>query len=155
MKRGHFKNLRVSPIGLVPKAKTAGSGWRIIHHLSHPTGRSVNDFIDPEFTSVNILHLTRFFKLSKLGQNALLAKIDILSVFRLMIFHPDDFELSLLIVLETLIWGLVYCLKNTGHFFHVPSLGEERKLCLILHFWSWCQLYFQFFCLGITLRISG
>jgi hypothetical protein len=61
--------------------------------VSHPTGRSVNDFIDPEFTSVNILHLTRFFKLSKLGQNALLAKIDILSVFRLMILHPDDFEL--------------------------------------------------------------
>jgi hypothetical protein len=50
--------------------------------------------------------------------DALLAKIDILSVFRLMILHPDDFELLLLIVLETIIWGLVYCLKNTGHFFH-------------------------------------
>jgi hypothetical protein len=28
-----------------------------------------------------------------LGQNALLAKIDILSAFRLMILHPDDFEI--------------------------------------------------------------
>jgi hypothetical protein len=44
---------------------------------------------------------------------------------------------------------------NTVHVFHVPSLGEERKLCLILHFWSWCQLYFQFFCLGITLNVTS
>jgi len=38
-------NLIVSPIGLVPK-KTPGE-YRMIHHLSYPTGESVNDFIDP------------------------------------------------------------------------------------------------------------
>jgi hypothetical protein len=74
-----------------------------------------------------------------LGQNALLAKIDILSVFRLMILHPDDFELFLLIVLETLIWGLVYCLKNTDKWwiirqpeppvfaFGTKPIGETHK----------------------------
>ncbi|CAG2247519.1 unnamed protein product [Mytilus edulis] len=31
-----FKNLRLSPIGLVPKKP---SGWRLIHHLSYPFGK--------------------------------------------------------------------------------------------------------------------
>ena len=30
---------------------------------------------------------------ASLGKNALLAKMDVLSAFRLLIIHPDDFEL--------------------------------------------------------------
>lgn len=36
------KNLRVSPVGLVPKADL---GWRLITHLSCPKGCSLNDGI--------------------------------------------------------------------------------------------------------------
>jgi hypothetical protein len=89
-----FQNFRVFPIGLVPKTKTIDSSWRLIHHLSYPIGRSVTDFIDPEFTSVQYTSFDKVLQtISKLGQNALLAKIDILSAFRLMILHPDDFEI--------------------------------------------------------------
>lgn len=39
-------NLHISPLGVVPK-KASGE-YRIIHHLSHPRGSSVNDAIDSE-----------------------------------------------------------------------------------------------------------
>ena len=44
-----ISNLRVSPIGLVPK-KTGGI--RLITNLSSPINGSVNDFIDTSYTSV-------------------------------------------------------------------------------------------------------
>ena len=45
-----FSNLHFSPLGLFPKKDP--SKCRIIHHLSHPKGQSVNDFIPTEFSSV-------------------------------------------------------------------------------------------------------
>jgi hypothetical protein len=45
-----IQNLRCSPIGLVPK-KAPGE-FRLIHHLSWPEGKSVNNFIDPNMSSV-------------------------------------------------------------------------------------------------------
>ena len=36
-------NLRCSGLGAIPKHD---GGWRIIYHLSAPTGSSINDFID-------------------------------------------------------------------------------------------------------------
>ena len=45
-----MKNLRCSPIGLV--LKKAPGEFRLIHHLSWPEGKSVNDFIDPSMSSV-------------------------------------------------------------------------------------------------------
>ena len=44
-------NYRVSPLGVVPK-KTPGE-FRMIHHLSHPEGSSVNDFIPKDMSSVH------------------------------------------------------------------------------------------------------
>ena len=37
-----ISTLRISPIGLVEKPD---KGWRLISHLSFPTGSSINDFI--------------------------------------------------------------------------------------------------------------
>lgn len=45
-----FSNLHCSPLGLVPKKDP--SKFRMIHHLSHPKGQSVNDFIPTELSSV-------------------------------------------------------------------------------------------------------
>ena len=45
-----ISNLRCCPVGLVPK-KTGG--FRLITHLSHPSGNSVNDFIDPALSSLS------------------------------------------------------------------------------------------------------
>lgn len=45
-----IEELRVSPIGIVPK-KVPGE-YRLIQHLSYPKGFSVNDAIPPEYCSV-------------------------------------------------------------------------------------------------------
>ncbi|XP_048254567.1 uncharacterized protein LOC125381567 [Haliotis rufescens] len=95
-------NLQVSPIGLVPK-KQPGYGqhlgkhaeeFRLIHHLSYPRGKSINDFIDTEACS---LVYARFDEathmVQQLGKGALLTKFDIQSAFRIIPVHPSDFEL--------------------------------------------------------------
>ena len=95
--RGPFEcpplpNLRVSPIGLVPKK--AANEFRLIHHLSFPHGSSINDHIDPEFSSV---HYATFddaiAMLISLGTGTLMAKTDIADAFRLIPVHPDDHNL--------------------------------------------------------------
>lgn len=84
-----ISNLRCSPIDLVPK-KT--SGWRLITHLSYPPSRSVNDFINPQFTSVQYSSFDNAVSIVKrLGPNALIAKMDIKSAFRLLPVYPGDF----------------------------------------------------------------
>ena len=52
--RKPISNLRINPIGLVPK-KTGG--LRLISHLSYPPGLSINEFIDPKLCSV---HYSKF-----------------------------------------------------------------------------------------------
>lgn len=74
-----FKDFRVSPLGLVPK-KQQGE-YRLIHHLSYPEGDSVNDFIDPEFCTVQYTKFDQAVKMiQKLGKGALLGKADIKSI---------------------------------------------------------------------------
>ena len=58
-----FPVFRVSPLGIVPK-KTPGE-FRLIHHLSYPKGKSVNDGISREHSSVqyaNIDHVINKIK---------------------------------------------------------------------------------------------
>ena len=86
-----ISNLRVSPIGLVPKND---GGWRLITHLSHPCNSSVNDFIDPEVCKVKYSSMDKVLDMiSLLGKGALLGKIDISQAFRLLIVNPADFDL--------------------------------------------------------------
>ncbi|XP_071078479.1 uncharacterized protein [Haliotis cracherodii] len=95
-------NLQVSPIGLVPK-KQPGYGqhlgkhaeeFRLIHHLSYPRGKSINDFIDTEACSVVYARFDEATHMvQQLGKGALLAKFDIQSAFRIIPVHPSDFEL--------------------------------------------------------------
>ena len=88
-----FANLRLSPIGVVKK-KPPSTGWWLIQHLSFPIGRSVNDGIDPVFSTVQYTSFDKVLdSVAKLGRKTLLAKMDILSAFRLLILHPSDFEL--------------------------------------------------------------
>ncbi|XP_053098810.1 uncharacterized protein LOC128322103 isoform X1 [Hemicordylus capensis] len=87
-----FPGLRVSPLGVVPK-KVPGE-FRLIHHLSHPRGSSVNDGIPDSLCSVRYTSFDEAVKVVRSrGPGALLAKCDIESAFRLLPVHPDDFEL--------------------------------------------------------------
>ncbi|KAM4622292.1 uncharacterized protein O3C94_020114 [Discoglossus pictus] len=87
-----IKNLRISPLGLVPK-KEPGS-FRLIHHLSYPRGLSVNDGIDKELSSVSYASVKQAVQLvRRAGKGAWLAKVDIKSAFRLLPVNPDSFHL--------------------------------------------------------------
>ena len=84
-------NLRVSPLGLVPK-KEVGS-FRLIHHLSYPSGDSVNDFIDPNLCSVEYTSFdAAVHMIQDLGQGCLLGKSDISNAFRLLPVSPHEFD---------------------------------------------------------------
>ena len=83
--------LRLNPFGLVPKSD---SSFRLIQHLSHPAGESVNDFIDPSLCSVSYSSFDHAVEMiSQLGQAAWLGKMDVKSAFRLLKISPNDFQL--------------------------------------------------------------
>lgn len=85
-----IQTLRVSPIGLVPKKN---GKFRMIHHLSHPKGNSLNDFIDPKLCSVQYTSFDEaIHMLQDLKQGCYLFKFDIKHAFRLLPVHPDDFD---------------------------------------------------------------
>ena len=87
-----FPVFRVSPLGLVPK-KSEGE-FRLIHHLSYPTGSSLNDGISVDYTSVSYATVEDAIGLIKsVGQNCFLAKTDVKNAFRLIPNRPADYDL--------------------------------------------------------------
>lgn len=67
--------LHVSPIGVVPKAD---GGWRMITHLSYQPSFSINENIDPQFTTVTYTSFETVVQtIGTIGPRALLAKLDI------------------------------------------------------------------------------
>ena len=84
-------NLRVSPIGVVPKS--SGS-FRFIHHLSWPPGNSVNDGISDEACYVKYASFDEAVQcIARSGRSTLMAKADVKSAFRLLPVNPKDFDL--------------------------------------------------------------
>ena len=82
----------ISPLGLVPK-KVRGE-FRLIHHLSFPTGFSVNDGISSDHTSVKYTTIDEAIQLIKsAGPGCFLAKTDVKNAFRIIPIHPDDYGL--------------------------------------------------------------
>ena len=68
--------------------------WRIIHHLSAPTGSSINDFIDANTYTLTYCTVDdAYIIINKLGQGALLSKIDLKNAFRLMPVRQEDWNL--------------------------------------------------------------
>ena len=85
-------NLRVSPIGLVPKS-TPGK-FRLIFDLSYPRGNSINAGILPEDASVQFIKFDKITDMVRAeGRGSYLIKLDIMSAFRLLPLHPSDFPL--------------------------------------------------------------
>lgn len=87
-----FKNIQVSPLGLVPKKKPGE--FRLIHHLSYPDRSSINDGIPHELCTVQYQSIhDAILAIQKVGVGALLAKTDLESAYKQVPIHPDDFEL--------------------------------------------------------------
>lgn len=73
-----FKNIQVSPLGLVPK-KEPGE-YRLIHHLSYPDGSSINDGIPYELCTVQHMYQSihdTILIIENVSVGALLAKTDL------------------------------------------------------------------------------
>ena len=87
-----FPQFRISPLGIVPK-KSPGE-YRLIHHLSYPSGSSVNDGIAFENCTVTYARIDEAIQLIRsAGQGCYLAKRDIQSAFRIIPIHPSDYPL--------------------------------------------------------------
>ena len=87
-----FDNIRVSPLGVIPK-KTPGE-FRMIHNLSFPRGKSINDFIPDEFSSVKYATVDDAIRIIKqFGVGCAMAKTDVRNAFRITPIHPSDFPL--------------------------------------------------------------
>ena len=87
-----FPNLQCSPIGLVPKQQPGS--FRLIHHLSYPSGDSVNDYISKDECKVHYASFDTAMDLAmSVGPQSWLAKADIKSAFRLLPVAPSDYEL--------------------------------------------------------------
>ena len=84
---------QVSPIGLIPKPHQPGK-WRLIVDLSSPHGASVNDAISVDYCHMryaSVLDAAAIIR--QLGKGTVLAKIDLLSAYRIIPVHPDDHPL--------------------------------------------------------------
>jgi len=87
-----FSNLRVSPLGVIPK-KAPGE-FRMIHHLSFPYGDSINTFIPSEFSMIKYATVDDAINFIKfLGRGCVLAKTDVRSAVRIIPVYPSDYPL--------------------------------------------------------------
>lgn len=82
-------NYRISPLGVVPK-KNPGE-FRMIHHLSHPEGSSVNDYIPKDISSVTYATIQDAIDVIKNSPKPVyMAKVDVESAFRIIPVSPAD-----------------------------------------------------------------
>ena len=84
-----FHPFNVNPLGAIPK-KNSGK-WRLIMHLSHPHGASVNDGIPIDDFSLRYITVdSAADAIMSLGRGCYLAKADIKSAFRVCPVRPID-----------------------------------------------------------------
>lgn len=88
-----FANFRVSPLGLVPK-RTGINDFRVIHHLSHPAGSSVNDGISDANRTVSYQSVDNAVKMIlQYGRKSTLSKIDIEHAYKIVPISPSSCHL--------------------------------------------------------------
>ena len=86
-----FPFYRCSPLKTVPK-KGSVARFRIIHHLSHPHGRSINSST-ADWPCVLVGFSTAVRMVRKLGRGCYLAKLDVKAAYRCMPVRPADWPL--------------------------------------------------------------
>ena len=84
-----FPEVHVSRFGPIPKADPGK--WRLILDLSSPDGASVNDGIDPNVCSLSYMTVDDAARaIGRTGTGAMLAKVDIKSVYCMIPIHAED-----------------------------------------------------------------
>jgi hypothetical protein len=85
-----FSFSRLSPLGTVPKK--GGEGFRLIHHLSHPQGSSINDFLgDTTCKLASFDDAVRMIQ--QAGQGSWMWKADVKAAYRCIPVRPEDWPL--------------------------------------------------------------
>ena len=88
-----FGNFRVSPLGLLPK-RSGTNDFRVIHHLSHPAGSSVNDGIYDSNRTVNYQSIDNAVQIIlQDGRKSILSKIDIENAYKIVPISPSSCHL--------------------------------------------------------------
>ena len=77
--------LQISPFGVIPNK------WRLIIDLSSPRGRSVNEAINQDLSSIRYTSLDdAVYLITSLGRNCLLTKLDLKEAYRAVPVQPAD-----------------------------------------------------------------
>ena len=83
-----FENSHINRFGVIPKSS---GKWRLITDLSYPPGKSINDGISAEDSTVSYIGLTAAIKkILSLGEGCLLAKFDIQRAYRLIPIKENE-----------------------------------------------------------------
>ena len=83
-------NLHISSFGVIAKKGQPGK-WTLMVDLSSPVGWSVNDGIDPDEFTLQYITVDQIISMvSKDGQGALMAKLDVETAYRNIAVHPGD-----------------------------------------------------------------
>ena len=78
-------------MAVVPKKN---GGWRVIMHLSAPTGNSINDYITPKDYTLHYSTIDDAVRLiSQYHTGAMMAKVDLKLAFRMVPVCRQDWEL--------------------------------------------------------------
>ncbi len=79
-----------NPFGVIPK-KSNPNKWRLILDLSFPHGKSVNDGVSKDLSSLNYVSVDEIVShILQLSQGAVMAIMDIKQAYRNIPVHPDD-----------------------------------------------------------------
>lgn len=113
-----WKYYRSSPVLTVAKKGNPGKR-RIVHHLSHPRGNSVNDHII-EWPCILSRFTNAIKMVCKLGKGCHMAKLDIKSAYRLIPIRPAD-------------WPLLGFSWNNAFYFHTTLPFGLKSSC---HLWE-------------------
>jgi hypothetical protein len=116
--RSPFQHFRCSPLKTVEKKGKPGQ-YRVIHHLSHPHGRSINTY-----TADWPCHLARLDDalniVRRLGRGCCMAKMDVKSAYRIIPVRPAD-------------WSILGIYWQQRFFFHRTLPFGLRSSC---HLWE-------------------
>ena len=127
-----FENFIQSPIGLVPK--DGGTKTRLIFHLSYPknSGRSVNANTPHKFCHVvykDFDHaIRRCLEEAELGDDIYLAKADLVSAFRNLGIHPEDWRWLVLKAQHPKTLKVYYFVDKCLPFGHAISCALFQKI---------------------------
>ena len=113
-----YQFYRCSPLKTVPKKGNA-SKLRIVHHLSHPHGRSINSFTrDWPCPLQDFDHAIRIVR--RLGRGCYMAKMDVKAAYRCIPVRPAD-------------WPLLGMQWDNRFYFHRTLPFGLRSAC---HLWE-------------------